>query len=205
VSREKILNAALTHFAAHGYSETSLKDIAASAGIKAPSIYAHFENKESLFLEVYRASVEDHQEFFSQQIASSQSLSPLEQLHVLLYSVRDFYEARPELVDFHLRSAVSSVPSSAEEAKPVFEAEDSDMRAAVRTAYCAGVDSGEFIAIPAESFCALFVAILDGLFLELNYYDSQLYKQRLDAAWEALRALIAPPQARAAISSKPAR
>ena len=47
--REAILAAALDAFAAGGYNETSLEDVAARAGISKALIYEHFPSKRELF------------------------------------------------------------------------------------------------------------------------------------------------------------
>ena len=46
---ERILDAAEDLFAARGYSATSLGDVAARVGIRPPSLYNHFRNKEALY------------------------------------------------------------------------------------------------------------------------------------------------------------
>jgi TetR/AcrR family transcriptional regulator, cholesterol catabolism regulator len=58
VSRQQILAAAATLFCAHGYAGTSLRDIAAFVGMKAGSLYYHFDSKEELAAEVLRIGVE---------------------------------------------------------------------------------------------------------------------------------------------------
>lgn len=52
--RRGVLDAAAELFVTHGYEGTSLRTIAAAAGIKAGSIYHHFASKETLFLAVLR-------------------------------------------------------------------------------------------------------------------------------------------------------
>jgi len=47
--RRGVLDAAAELFVTHGYEGTTLRKIAATAGIKAGSIYHHFDSKESLF------------------------------------------------------------------------------------------------------------------------------------------------------------
>lgn len=51
MSRQKILEAAFECFSEECYCSVSLAEIAKRAGIKKPSIYAHFSSKEELFLE----------------------------------------------------------------------------------------------------------------------------------------------------------
>ena len=47
-TKERILEAALTLFAENGYDGTSMEQIAAGVGIKAPSLYKHFKGKEDI-------------------------------------------------------------------------------------------------------------------------------------------------------------
>ncbi|MBQ6218084.1 MAG: helix-turn-helix transcriptional regulator, partial [Erysipelotrichaceae bacterium] len=47
-TKEKILNEALSLFAEKGYDGTSVEQIAALVGIKAPSLYKHFKGKEDI-------------------------------------------------------------------------------------------------------------------------------------------------------------
>ncbi|MBN2504584.1 MAG: TetR/AcrR family transcriptional regulator [Bacilli bacterium] len=48
-TREAIINHALELFSERGYEGVSMRDIAYSVGIKAPSIYNHFVSKEDIF------------------------------------------------------------------------------------------------------------------------------------------------------------
>jgi AcrR family transcriptional regulator len=57
VSRRQILDVAAKLFRARGYTETALRDIGKQAGIKAGSIYYHFESKEQLAAEVFGIGV----------------------------------------------------------------------------------------------------------------------------------------------------
>ncbi|MGM9969983.1 MAG: TetR/AcrR family transcriptional regulator [Anaeroplasma sp.] len=51
-TKERILDAALELFSINGYEATSVEEIAAMVGIKAPSIYKHYKNKEEIFTEL---------------------------------------------------------------------------------------------------------------------------------------------------------
>ena len=52
--QEKIIQAAMKNFAQTGYSETSMDDIANSAGVSKGGLYHHFPSKEDLFLSVLK-------------------------------------------------------------------------------------------------------------------------------------------------------
>jgi AcrR family transcriptional regulator len=53
-----IHDAALTLFAARGYHGTSMEDIAAALGLRAPSLYNHVESKQSLLQQIMLGTVE---------------------------------------------------------------------------------------------------------------------------------------------------
>lgn len=48
-TKQKILNEALTLFSKKGYSDVYVGDIAKAVGIKAPSLYKHYKNKQEIF------------------------------------------------------------------------------------------------------------------------------------------------------------
>lgn len=55
---ERILEIATKHFAQTGFECTNLRDIANEVGIREPSIYRHFKNKEELYKQVLLNSLE---------------------------------------------------------------------------------------------------------------------------------------------------
>lgn len=73
-TREKILEAAIHLFAERGYDGVSVRDIAGSVGIKASSLYKHYENKEAILESIFS--------FFKAKIG--QTLIPEEHLRQVL-------------------------------------------------------------------------------------------------------------------------
>ena len=59
-TKEKLLKAALDLFSEKGYEATSVDEIAASVGLKGPSIYKYFKGKEALFQEISELSEEEY-------------------------------------------------------------------------------------------------------------------------------------------------
>lgn len=53
--RSQLLDAALVRFAAMGFHETSMDEIAERAGVTKPVLYQHFASKRDLYLEVLRS------------------------------------------------------------------------------------------------------------------------------------------------------
>ncbi len=56
--RAELIDKAARLFGAHGYSNTSMRDIAAEFGILHGSLYHHFGSKEELFITVYATGVD---------------------------------------------------------------------------------------------------------------------------------------------------
>ena len=56
-TRERILEAAITHFSSHSYAETGLRDIAASARVDVAYVHRCFGSKKRLFAEAVSAAV----------------------------------------------------------------------------------------------------------------------------------------------------
>jgi AcrR family transcriptional regulator len=57
--RDKLLQAAATLFSRGGYEEVSVAEILAESGLKAPSLYHHFGDKEGLYLAWAIYAIED--------------------------------------------------------------------------------------------------------------------------------------------------
>ena len=55
--RGRIIEAAMQHFAEHGYHGARVGDIAVALGIAKGSIFQHFGSKDGLFFEVYKRAV----------------------------------------------------------------------------------------------------------------------------------------------------
>lgn len=55
--RSLILDAALRHFAEHGYEAARVGDMASQLGIAKGSVFQHFGSKDGLFFEVYKSAL----------------------------------------------------------------------------------------------------------------------------------------------------
>src|SRR4051794_4126916 len=54
ITRQAVLDSALSLFAQNGYAGTSMDDIGRAAAISGPAIYRHFANKEEILVEAFR-------------------------------------------------------------------------------------------------------------------------------------------------------
>jgi AcrR family transcriptional regulator len=82
-SREQILDGALTLFSHQGYRATSVRDIAAAAGVSTGNVYHHFPDKETIFrqlLDRYWAAIESEDLPFNRALVSGSFPDNLEEI-----------------------------------------------------------------------------------------------------------------------------
>ncbi|MEH6587544.1 MAG: TetR/AcrR family transcriptional regulator [Halioglobus sp.] len=109
---DRILDAAEDLFAQKGYSATSLGDVADRVGIRSPSLYNHFRNKEAL----YEAVLERLLVEFSRPLLEMQESSVLSQERVLewLEAIVRQHHANPNLARLLQHAALSGGPHTNE-------------------------------------------------------------------------------------------
>lgn len=107
----KILDAAEALFAARGYSATSLGEVADRVGIRPPSLYNHFRNKEAL----YQAVLERLLETFSAPLEEL-ARGPVTYERVLqwLEKIVHLHHANPNLARLLQHAALSGGPHTNE-------------------------------------------------------------------------------------------
>jgi AcrR family transcriptional regulator len=81
-TRERLIAAAVELFGTNGFNETSMRDLAAEVGIKAPALYNHFRSKEEIFVEAITVTLRDFHE--SVIGGDDPTLPPLERLDGLV-------------------------------------------------------------------------------------------------------------------------
>ena len=70
-TRERILDTAERLFAEKGYEGTTLRDVAAAAGLRIPSLYNHFAGKASLYAAVLERGIAPVLEALSEQVQAA--------------------------------------------------------------------------------------------------------------------------------------
>jgi TetR/AcrR family transcriptional regulator len=108
---DRILDAAEDLFAEKGYSATSLGDVADRVGIRSPSLYNHFKNKEALYEAVLDRLLED----FSAPLAELDS-GPVtnERVFRWLETIVRQHHANPNLARLLQHAALSGGPHTNE-------------------------------------------------------------------------------------------
>ena len=97
-TKERILDCAIDLFAERGFEGVSVRDIAAAVGIKASSLYKHYENKEAILeniFEQFRAVMQSTHEYEDQMLQLPQGLNAADLLKASFFAFRDLiYQPR---------------------------------------------------------------------------------------------------------------
>jgi AcrR family transcriptional regulator len=107
LAREQLLDAAEEVFAAKGYHEATLKEVAARAEFSVGSVYSFFASKDDLFLAVWlRRGAEFLPEL---DRALADAADPVDELHRLVDFQVGFFGRHPHFGRLYLRSAGSTM------------------------------------------------------------------------------------------------
>jgi AcrR family transcriptional regulator len=97
-ARARILRAAAHLYTTRGYEATSIREIAAAAGITKPLVHYHFGSKEHLYSTLLRESIDGCRTSILE--IRAQDLAPDARLHALLKAQFDRAREAPEIVAF---------------------------------------------------------------------------------------------------------
>jgi len=114
---ERILDAAEDLFAEKGYSATSLGDVADRVGIRSPSLYNHFRNKEALYEAVLARLLE---EFSAPLKELDQGPATKERVFQWLETIVRQHHANPNLARLLQHAALSGGPHTNELIEQLF-------------------------------------------------------------------------------------
>lgn len=157
-SRQKLLESAATCFAEKGYDGCSVADIAAAAGMSQGSLYAHFANKEDLFITMIQHEHGDGAA--KMRLAASEAPSIHTVLDLLHHCIRDV--GYP--IDHRLWVEILAVTARNESIRQAFLASERLMRDAFVELLKNAADRGEMDAsLDFEAVSIWIYALADGL------------------------------------------
>lgn len=112
-TREQILEVATRCFADHGFSGTSLNDIAEEVGIRRPSLLHHFPSKLELYRAVIMQAFGDWFTLVDEAVQGTDTGWP--QVERVLNAAFVFFQQHPEFVRLARREAIDGGPVLSEE------------------------------------------------------------------------------------------
>ncbi len=179
----------MARFALQGFESTSMNEIATDVGLKKPSVYGHFRNKDELYLSLLPLLIEAELAFAAQQIRGGTTVR--KQLLAYLKGIRKRYEAS-YAVQFWTR-ALANPPGHIydEVVQPLH-----GFMASLERIILDAVRDSELADNPgkvsSEHLAMTFMAMVDSLQSELVHGGTTKYNRRLKALWAVFEAATLP-------------
>jgi AcrR family transcriptional regulator len=183
MTKEKIMEESLILFANYGYENTTLTNIADAVGIKKPSLYNHFNNKEAIFLHVLNEVAKKEKDYWTAYSEAASTLSIADQLHHIYRVYLDHMANSTEGL-FFKRVTFFPPEEFAGEIKEAFWLIEDCMTNIIRQVLEQGIDQKIIRPLSTDTLTSAFYTLVDGLFLEENFYDQDVFEQRQQASWE---------------------
>ncbi len=99
-TKHKIIEAGLSLFSRKGFSKTSVKDIAQTAGISTGLIYCHFSTKEELFSEILKKTIIEMSK--AVRFPEDSNISPAQTFARFTANLLKDIQSREDLSDYFL-------------------------------------------------------------------------------------------------------
>lgn len=111
-ARDRLLDAASTLFANHGYQAIGLRDLASHLGLRAGSLYHHIESKQGLLFELIESSLTDLLYETRQCLKGARTTT--ERLQCFVQAFAAYSQAHPDKLILLTREAVNLSEEQAE-------------------------------------------------------------------------------------------
>ncbi|WP_053216213.1 TetR/AcrR family transcriptional regulator [Guptibacillus hwajinpoensis] len=178
---ERIERAALPLFARKGFEGTSLSKIAKSVGIKKPSLYAHFDSKEDLFLSILQKVNRDYRDFLERQAHKYRNMRTEQKLYCLLKDHTTYLE-NEDLGLLFKRFMLFPPLVLKDTLNEQFIKSEKALTDVLIEIVKEGKRRGDIQADQSEAIDA-YICLLDGTFEQLFYYSEVVHEERLQNAW----------------------
>lgn len=176
----RLQEAALTRFALKGFDATTMSEIASDVGIKKPSIYAHFRNKDELFLSIIPLVIEKELEH-ARKIFKGGSDIKL-QLLSYLQGIQGRYE-ESHSVEFWIRNLFMPPTHLYDAVMGPLHAFMDELENIIKMAIEQSPLISSSSVLDAETLTLMFMSMIDSLQSELLYGGPEKYRRRLKATW----------------------
>lgn len=176
----RLQEAALTRFALQGFDATTMSEIASDVGIKKPSIYAHFRNKDELFLSLVPLIINKELEYARTTIRGGDEIQS--QLLAYLKGIQERSE-ESHSVGFWIRNLFMPPTHLYEEVMEPLHAFMDELENIISMAIVQSPLISASSDLSAETLTLTFMSMIDSLQSELLYGGQEKYRLRLEAIW----------------------
>lgn len=180
---EQIKKVSMPLFARQGYEGTSLSEIAQGVGIKKPSIYAHFKGKEDLFFAVFEDVLQDQVQVMEQLVSKANLTDTEKVLYDFMRQNCMYFQQQEEKAAFLKRAMLFPPAALQEELKERFLRQEEQLLELLNLIFSEGLKNGNLRPNKLDYLIAAFLAMLDGLFIQLYYYTPENHEEKIEGAW----------------------
>lgn len=184
MTRNKLKEAAMRLFGEKGYEGTALSEIAKEVGVKTPAIYAFFENKEDLFMTVFREAMGSYNSYIQALSGEHKELSAKDSLYQILTRQYAFYQQSREASLIVLRYVIFPPAFLKETIEEAFLESDKLLTNVIEQLIKKGIEEGDIREQPIPLLADAFLNLMDGLSMQYFYYTSkEVYGRKLNHAF----------------------
>lgn len=185
MTKNKLKEVAMRLFGEKGYEGTALSEIAKEVGVKTPAIYAFFDNKEDLFMTVFREAMQSYNTYIQELSEEQKVLSAQESLRGILSRQYEFYQKSPEASKIVLRYVVFPPAFLKETIEEAFLESDAMLTKIIEQFISKGMEEGVIRDQSVQLLADAFLNLMDGLSMQYFYYTSKgIYERKLNHAFE---------------------
>ncbi|OMF37211.1 hypothetical protein BK133_06290 [Paenibacillus sp. FSL H8-0548] len=182
---ERIKQAALTMFTESGYEGASLSEIAKAVGIKTPSIYAHYKSKEQLFLQLIQEVIEEEREQYFKLLRDIEFVSSEQQLYRLFVFFTDLNHMTTGQA-FLKRTILVPPRHLRDQLRQDLMRYEEELTEGIADVLHKGASAGLFNGQEEERLIASFYVCVDGMLVENQLYEEELFEKRKQMTWKSL-------------------
>ena len=185
MTKQEILEHALTLFMTKGYEGASMSDLAAATGIKKASLYAHYSGKEEIFSAVFTDVVEEYRETIALLALRRDEESALTRLERMFRAFLRYCHNNPRMCfwDRYFYFAPEFIKERMERETRETQGEFLQV---IQSAIQEGIARGEIRPQPVESVALSYYYLMIGLSMSVKLYDREALEQDISSAWAGL-------------------
>lgn len=186
-TRERIIHTSLELFTERGYEGTTLAAIAGRIGIQKPSLYAHFTNKEALFLATVKKAVLEYNRIVRSELKALGAKNAEIQLKTLLYRLAEGYYDEYTVSQFYYRFLFFPPPKLAPQMQKLVEYHGSAADQHIEAVVQQGKDEGAVEpSLASDLITETYLTLLSGIDFDTRYYDfnKEQIRTHVDRIWQ---------------------